>query len=93
MSAISQLLYTWFWPNFEDSFLGLPLTINTFQSDMYPSNICLDNILRSKWRAGGFHVASDLIFILTITGGERGTKQKTNISTYIWLFPRMNYCG
>ena len=27
------------------------------------------------------------------TGGPRGTKQKTSISTYVWLFPCINHCG
>ena len=44
MSAISQLLLTRFWWNFNGRFLGRSRTDSNYQVDICPGNICPDNI-------------------------------------------------
>ena len=44
MSAISQLLLTWFWPDFKDRFLGPSWTDFNCYSDIRSGNICPGDI-------------------------------------------------
>ena len=40
ISAISQLLLAWFWPNFKSRFLGPFWTYSNCNNDICPGNIC-----------------------------------------------------
>ena len=44
ISGISQLLLTWFWPNFKSRFLGQSLTDDSCHGDICPGNNCPGNI-------------------------------------------------